>query len=547
MITRYIDEHNHEISGDLSGHSFALRLEPSEQLMVRDMTSAGVTPSILSTLKRQCDNQLATRRDVYNQVAAARVEILAGRSPIQALMETLRDGPFEFASDFDDQGHVTRLFFSHTQSLQLAQRFSNVFLLDCTYKTNRFKILLLNIVGLDCSFVSFNAGFVFLREEKEADYDWALNAFARFVPSCSVLVTDRELALMNAIEKVYPDAKNILCLWHINKNILANCRKYFPAMQDEEETEWNEFLLFWNAFCHSESQELLDCNWRDFVEKYTHSHSSAVRYVENTWLIHQEKFVRFFVNQHLSLGVTTTSRAEGMHFVMKRYINLSRYDLFSAQHKINLMLETQFSDTRGRCQSEKTTIRHLDDIPLFHAVIRKVSRRALDLIQKENESENREECTGIFTRVHGVPCSHVLKSLVSAGRSVEMAMVNEQWHLRLPVSPLVAPASPVIAPALPPTPTWMDSINNRIDELSGAQQVVFLSRLDSLVSENIPEVQNPVVEEIRTRGRPKGSKNKTVQRDRSHFEHVEAAINGRKCSRCGLGGHNARTCNATIN
>ena len=126
-----------------------------------------------------------------------------------------------------------------------------------------------------------------------------------------------------------------------------------------------------------------------------------------------------------------------------------------------------------------------------------------------------------------------------------MAMVNEQWHLRLPVSPLVAPASPVIAPALPPT--WMDSINNRIDELSGAQQVVFLSRLDSLVSENIPEVQNPVVEEIRTRGRPKGSKNKTVQRDRSHFEHVEAAINGRKCSRCGLGGHNARTCNATIN
>ncbi|CAG8451406.1 8698_t:CDS:2 [Scutellospora calospora] len=39
-----------------------------------------------------------------------------------------------------------------------------------------------------------------------------------------VIITDRELALMNALSIIFSDLKNLLCVWHISKNILKNCK-----------------------------------------------------------------------------------------------------------------------------------------------------------------------------------------------------------------------------------------------------------------------------------------------------------------------------------
>lgn len=85
--------------------------------------------------------------------------------------------------------------------------------MDCTYKTNRFGMPLLNIVGVTSTYHSFNAGFVFMNEETEANYSWALQKFS----NCSrvnpeAISTDRELALMNAIKNVFPNTANILCI-----------------------------------------------------------------------------------------------------------------------------------------------------------------------------------------------------------------------------------------------------------------------------------------------------------------------------------------------
>lgn len=54
----------------------------------------------------------------------------------------------------------------------------------------------------------------------------------------------------------------------------------------------------------------------------------------------------------------------------------------------------------------------------------------------------------------------------------------------------------------------------------------FLNRLDEFVE---TPLLNPVTVE-KKRGRPAGAKNKYMTRDRSQFEHVEAELNGRKCS-----------------
>ena len=42
-----------------------------------------------------------------------------------------------------------------------------------------------------------------------------------------VIVRDRELALMAALDKVFSSSSHLLCIWHINKTILAKCKRQF--------------------------------------------------------------------------------------------------------------------------------------------------------------------------------------------------------------------------------------------------------------------------------------------------------------------------------
>ena len=62
------------------------------------------------------------------------------------------------------------------------------------------------------------------------------------IPSNSVFVTDRELALKNAIFTVFPVSAHMLCTWHISKNLLTKQRSSFDS-----EDSWNEFMGLWRV------------------------------------------------------------------------------------------------------------------------------------------------------------------------------------------------------------------------------------------------------------------------------------------------------------
>lgn len=39
-----------------------------------------------------------------------------------------------------------------------------------------------------------------------------------------MIVTDKEIAMMNALKVVFPNSSNLLCHFHINKNVKAKCK-----------------------------------------------------------------------------------------------------------------------------------------------------------------------------------------------------------------------------------------------------------------------------------------------------------------------------------
>ena len=74
--------------------------------------------------------------------------------------------------DTDDR--VIHFFFTYLNSISLLNCYSEVLLLDCTYKTNRFKILLLNIVEYTCIHKTNYISFCFLQNERKESYIWTL-------------------------------------------------------------------------------------------------------------------------------------------------------------------------------------------------------------------------------------------------------------------------------------------------------------------------------------------------------------------------------------
>jgi hypothetical protein len=63
------------------------------------------------------------------------------------------------------------------------------------------------MVGTTCLNTTFYVAFCFLAKEEENDYIWALEQLKGICTSDNlprVMVTDRELALMNGIHQVFP-------------------------------------------------------------------------------------------------------------------------------------------------------------------------------------------------------------------------------------------------------------------------------------------------------------------------------------------------------
>lgn len=98
--------------------------------------------------------------------------------------------------------------------MDLFHAFPSVLFMDYTYKTNKYRMLLLEIMGLTCIDLTFYVAFVYLQHESEDNFVWALGVLRSIMDDSvlpNVIVTDRELALMNVISKVFPNATHLLC------------------------------------------------------------------------------------------------------------------------------------------------------------------------------------------------------------------------------------------------------------------------------------------------------------------------------------------------
>ena len=322
-------EHNHEPSNTPAAHPSLRRLNEEDKTEIAGLSRAGVAPrTIVAAMQGQRPaNKPLSVKDIYNARLQLRAEALEGRTPVQALVEKLDTDQFYWQVEKDTAGHVTHLFFAFRESLALYRAYPEVLLLDCTYKTNKFKMPLLVIIGLTGLNTSFYVAFVFLRSEQERDYYWALQQLKISLDNSTqprVIVTNRDLALMNAISTSFPDTAHLLCQWHIQKNILAKCRLSFTGLppRPDGKDPWEIFQKDWTAVIRCLTVSEYERQWT-YLKEAHRCHIYPVKYLAETWIPWKEKFVFAWTHQHLHLGTVVTSRVESAHATLKKYLQVS--------------------------------------------------------------------------------------------------------------------------------------------------------------------------------------------------------------------------------
>jgi len=167
-----------------------------------------------------------------------------------------------------DDNVVRDLFWSHPDAIKLSHSCNLVFLIDDTYKTNRYKLSLLDIVGVTPTGMTFSTGFAYLEGEHLNNVIWALERFRGLFMRADafprVIVTDRDLSLMNAMKIVFSDATNLLCRSHIDKNVKAKCKTLVA-----QKNAWDHVMEAWGSLVDCPNESSFDEYLKNFEMAYS--------------------------------------------------------------------------------------------------------------------------------------------------------------------------------------------------------------------------------------------------------------------------------------
>lgn len=141
---------------------------------------------------------------------------------MQQLLKLLNDDHYVLRyRACEDKIIVRDIFWSHPDSSKLFNTFPSVLVLYSTYKTNKYKLPLMEIVGVTSTGVICSVGFSFLECKKEDNVTWALEIFNTILKDQGnmhlVIITDCDTTLMNLVATAFPTPSILLCKYHITK------------------------------------------------------------------------------------------------------------------------------------------------------------------------------------------------------------------------------------------------------------------------------------------------------------------------------------------
>jgi hypothetical protein len=202
--------------------------------------------------------------------------------------------------------------------------------------------------------------------------------------------------------------------------------------------EWKEFYDSWHNIVASTSEDVFNERLEKFKEQYLPEYINEVGYIQQTWLdLYKERFIKAWVHQHLHFDQFVTSRAEGIHQLVKGHLKNSRADLFEAWRVIKLVIVNQVAELEAYQARQQTSVPVALSKALYGNIRGWISREALWKVEDQRKRLLKELplCTRVFSISLGLPCAHTLQRLLALEQPLQLHHFHAHWHLQRLGSP----------------------------------------------------------------------------------------------------------------
>ncbi|XP_021720027.1 uncharacterized protein LOC110687714 [Chenopodium quinoa] len=143
-----------------------------------------------------------------------------GRRVVQQFLHLSRQSLYIYWVMADELDVLQHAFMVHPITVNILRTYPHVIGMDSTYKTNRYGVSFFEIVGVTPTNQNFLVGYVFMRNDCTASYQWVLQRLRELIgydKEPSVFLSDRELGLCS-LDTVWA---RVHC--HIGNQIIEIC------------------------------------------------------------------------------------------------------------------------------------------------------------------------------------------------------------------------------------------------------------------------------------------------------------------------------------
>jgi hypothetical protein len=511
--------HNHPLIVYGEGNRQLGKLTPEMKEKIRELAAAQFKSSkILFALYNQFPGCMANLRQVYNERHKQKKESSEGRNPMEQFAHLASELDYLFFIEAEaETGVVRHVFAAHPDSVTLFRAYPHVVLMDCTYKTNRYRFPMCEMVGVTPTNMNFLIGFALISNETEDSYRWVLQCLRYMIGNSVdpyVIITDRELGIPKPLAEVFPKSIHLLCSWHIKKDVLN--RSFYHLSHSRSAA-----LAFthntWEAVMTASSTTEFDEAIKAMYEEYGHV-EGLMEYVERTWLVHKQKFVLRWTNNVRHFGNITTNRVESQHSVMKHWLESGRCSMDTLFERAKACVVVQVHSIKKELdasRSKTNTNLHIHNVFPYQYLIRRASLRCIQLMRMEDArivdlgNDPRVTCGCVLRSTCGAPCACQIWQCRMAGVPISCDAVDIFWRtLVVPgLQSLENDGDDQAGPSQPGDDADLVEFNELVGHVSAADRAK-MRRVSALIRRELfPEtagLKEPAVK-VNVKGRPKGS------------------------------------------
>lgn len=495
--------HNHKPAQDAAVFPRHRRAQLTDHIkkVIEEHFESGVRPAqSLALIRKQVERHgkkcLIQIKDIRNYRAKLYDDKFALKTKVEALFESIHDFKYWFRYQLDEQTNQLRqLIWINNPALSLLQKCPDVLIIDCTFKTNKYNLPLLNIVFVTGNNTTIHLGYALLPTQEEQSYAWAFQKLKEALEQhgclneLSLILIDREQACINALDKSFnleeaefedldnivldtlnrqfPRVNILLCQWHMNKDVMAYARAKckdlgttkvrIDGKQEVVDTErTTRFEEDYKKILKSPTEEDFEAARKEIRQLSP----QMATYLDKNWWPYKEKIVACWTNKYTTFGLLSTSRVEGAHASMKRWLQSSRSDIYSLFRTLNLFFEEHVRNVIYKEEAATVNLPRFAREDFYVDINKHITRYALSkmyevhgqakaLVEERKKDPSNFKvppCKQSFSKGLGYPCKHEWLRLLDAqvdGRSLSFQphQFHKHWWIdrTAAVDPVVAP------------------------------------------------------------------------------------------------------------